>query len=108
MEVRSEAELADFLAKHERVAALFYATWCPFCRAFLPVFRAAKLEGWDWLEVVIDEEDNPLWEKYSISIVPTVLFFERGKILVRLDGKAGRGLSSEELAAAMEELKRKV
>ncbi|MEM3030424.1 MAG: thioredoxin family protein [Candidatus Micrarchaeia archaeon] len=107
MEVRTEAELARVLAKEKRVAALFYATWCPFCRAFLPVFRAAELEGWSRLEVVIDEDDNPLWEKYSINIVPTVLFFENGKISLRLDGRAGRGLSGEELEATIEKLKGK-
>ena len=50
---------------------------------------------------MIDEEENPLWEAYKIDIVPTVIFFESGKALRRLDGRAGVGLTGKDLAAAL-------
>ena len=85
-----------------RVAVLFHATWCPFCRAFLPVFQKAT-EGTrlEVIEAVVDDEQNPLWNEQDVDIVPTVLFFEGGKVVKRLDGRAGVGLTREDIEGAM-------
>jgi len=108
VEVRDEAGLSRALAEERRAAVLFYATWCPFSRAFLPIFRKGfGRSGWRPIEAIIDDEENPLWEKYGIEVVPTVIFFEEGRIVLRLDGIPGKGLSSEELERAMEKLKSK-
>jgi hypothetical protein len=48
------------------------------------------------LRVYIDDDDNPLWEDYSIESVPTMLLFERGKATRRLDAKLGFGLSEKQ------------
>lgn len=56
---------------------------------------------WVPVEAAIDEEENPLWDEYSIEIVPTVLFFENGKVVRRLDGKPGRGLAGRDLGEAL-------
>lgn len=83
----------------------FHATWCPFCRSFKPSYdRAApQVKGWEALECIIDDESNPIWTEYRINAVPTVLFFEDGKVTRRLDARLGRGLSEKDLQNALKE-----
>jgi thioredoxin-like negative regulator of GroEL len=81
----------------KRVLVLFCASWCPFCQEFFPAFdkMTAKRAFDEGLRVYIDDEDNPLWEDYSIESVPTVVLFELGKVTRRLGAKLGFGLSEK-------------
>jgi hypothetical protein len=36
-------------------------------------------------------------EKYAIDVFPTVLFFEKGRLVRRLDGTHNRGLRQDQL-----------
>ncbi len=100
--VEQLAELQAAVAAKQAVV-LFHATWCPFCRRFLPAFveGTRDLQGREVIEAVLDDEDNPLWNEHRIELVPTVLFFEDGKVVKRLDGKPGIGLTAEHLAQAL-------
>jgi len=103
----TNAEELNAAVREKDAAVLFYATWCPFCRVFKPVFEKmegkAKKNGYEPMEVIIDDESNPLWDIYSIEVIPTVLFFKGGKVERRLDGKAGIGLSEEDLAEVLKD-----
>ncbi len=103
-EVDDEDDLAGILRGSEMAFALFYASWCPFCRSFLPIFeRYARRRGCDkFLRVSLDDEANPLWEKYGVKVVPTVLVFGTGRVLRRLDGVLGVGLSEKQLKDLLE------
>lgn len=80
------------------VMALFYADWCPFCRRFLPLFEGyAASASVRFLGVDISDEDNPLWEEYSIDVIPTLVFFRGGKVVKRIDGTLGVGLKERHL-----------
>ena len=81
------------------VIVLFQATWCPFCQDFLPLFdrHAATFADFEPLCVALDNDDDPLWEKYGIDVVPTVIAFESGRIAHRLDGRRYVGLSEDDL-----------
>ena len=57
-----------------RVAVLFCADWCGYCHRFLPLFK--RVAG-AWA-VDISDEDDPLWDRYGIRVVPTVIVFEDG------------------------------
>jgi hypothetical protein len=46
---------------------------------------------------LLDDYDNQLWENYEIEAVPTVIYFERSKVIKRLDGKSGIGLNERKL-----------
>jgi thioredoxin len=95
LNIYTKADLDLELKKNKKVFALFYATWCPYCRGFVPVFdeKAVNL-GFDRiLHVLLDDYDNPLWDDYDVAAVPTVIVFEEGKVSSRLDGRLGRGLS---------------
>lgn len=94
--VDDQRGLNDMLKSRERVIALFYASWCPFCASFLPVFeRYAAGEGLTFLAVKDDQES--MGDAYSVEIVPTALFFEKGKVSGRLDGVPGVGLNEKQL-----------
>jgi thioredoxin 1 len=105
MEVSNSCDLESQLKRCKRVLALFYSSWCPFCRNFLPVFakNTLKTESLLILRVKVDDDDNPLWEEYSIEAVPTVILFEAGTVRRRLNGRFGYGLSEKQFAEWLEE-----
>jgi thiol-disulfide isomerase/thioredoxin len=93
----SNRELLDHVKHHKRVLILFCASWCPFCREFFPVFdRNVKKHSFDKvLRVYIDDDDNPLWEDYSLEAVPSVMIFLEGRETSRLDARLGFGLNEK-------------
>ena len=90
-------ELEETLRTAEKLLVLFYASWCPFSQEFLPVFEkhSRELEH-NCCRVLTDEVDG-CEDQYSINVVPTVIYFEGGKAVRRLDGTPGRGLSEKQL-----------
>jgi hypothetical protein len=59
------------------------------------------------LEVIhskINDDDNPLWDRFVISAVPTLLAFDNGKIISRRDAKTGVGLSQSDLDSMLNEI----
>jgi len=109
-EVYKEDDLADALRLDEKVCVLFYASWCPFCRSFLSIFdKEAQMNVRDkFLRVKIDDEANPIWAKYDIEVVPTVIFFKDAKVRRRLDGEFGAGLREEQLRSFLHDITKKV
>jgi thiol-disulfide isomerase/thioredoxin len=100
-----QAEQLDKAIAGKKAVVLFHATWCPFCRAFWPVFeRATAGKKLAAIEAVIDDEDNELWAKYDLEVVPAVLFFEGGKVVRRLDGQPGVGLTEADLSEALQKV----
>jgi len=104
IEVSDKSDFERQLKKSKRVLALFYASWCPYCRSFLAVFgKNATKDGFNLaLRVKVDDYDNPLWDDYSIRAVPTVILFDEGKVCRRLDGRFGQGLSEKQLREWLE------
>jgi len=105
--IYSKHDLDTELAKTKKVLVLFYATWCPYCVRFVPFFtqKVAPLGLENIVHVLLDDYDNPLWDEYGISAVPTVILFEDGKVCNRVDGKLGRGLSEEQFSKWLQDLK---
>ena len=98
--VTTESELEKAITGKERVITLFYATWCPYCIGFLPIFREYA-RGRD--DILLVEDDRwQMSEKYKVEVVPTALCFENGKVIRRLDGVLGVGLKENELAEFIE------
>ena len=81
------------------ILAVFYASWCPFCRSFLGIFASTMLGKTDPQGALVDisDENNPLWETFKIDIVPTLVGFRDGIAIARKDGIAGAGLSVSDL-----------
>lgn len=103
--ISGEAAL-DAQLPGRRVLALFHSTWCPFCRAFLPTFHklAPQAQGWTPLEVVVDDDDDPLWDRLHVNVVPTVIAFDDGRVVARKDGRAMVGLKANDLQDLLKQL----
>jgi thioredoxin 1 len=96
VQLNNERELASALKERNKVIALFYASWCPFCTRFLPVFKK-QAEGKEQNFLLVQDDGETICDKYSVQIFPTVLFFENGKLAKRLNGAPGAGLQEKQL-----------
>ena len=99
----------SLLASGERALVMFYADWCPFCQRFKPVFESAittksTSNGYKFYESKVNDDDNPLWDRFSISTVPTLIAFDKGKITSRRDAKIGVGLNESDLDSLLKEV----
>ena len=45
----------------------------------------------------INDDDDPLWDRFSINAVPTLIAFEKGQIISRKDSKLGIGLKQTDI-----------
>lgn len=94
---QSNEDVDAVLASKDKVFILFYASWCPFSQAFLPIFdEYAKANPQERIRIVIDNKPD-LCDKYSINYYPTVILFKKGKVNKRLDATPGEGLTKEQL-----------
>lgn len=66
----------------------FFATWCGPCRIQSPIVHDIEKKMGDKVDVkMIDvDEHGDLANKYSISVVPTLIIEKDGKIIHRLEG----------------------
>jgi len=102
IEVDNQQSLNEELKKNEKVLALFYARWCPYCVRFVPIFKRkiSSFNAGTIVHVILDDYDNPIWDEYRIDAVPTI----KGEVSKRLDGKFGVGLSEKELIVWFEDV----
>jgi thioredoxin len=63
--------------------------------------------GYKFYESKVNDVDNPLWDKFSISAVPTLIAFDKGKIISRRDAKRDVGLNESDLDSMLKEVIRK-
>ena len=102
--VTSEEFDSKVLKSDKKTVVLFYATWCPYCANFKPTFEAAKIENADKIGSIIDEDENPLWDRFHIQAVPTMVVFQNGKIISRKDAKKHVGLTKLDMDSIITEL----
>lgn len=93
-----EYGLDDKLRSKDKAFVLFYASWCPFSQKFLPTFEKFAQHKTDACLSIKTDNKTSLCEKYSVEVVPTILFFKKGKVAKRLDGVPGAGLNENMLA----------
>ena len=84
---------------------LFYADWCYYCKSFIPIFENSIKNLNDntvlFGGVKLNEDENPLWDKYGINAVPTLIAFSKNKIQDRRDAKKGVGLTRRDIEAIL-------
>ena len=98
-----EYDLEEALRSKGRVFVLFYASWCPFSQKFLSIFKKYARENPENCLRVKTDDKAKLCEKYSVDVVPTVLLFEKGKVIKRLDSARGVGLDAKQLKNLVDE-----
>lgn len=85
------------LRDRPRVLVLF-AGKGPRSRAFLPVFEGAEPEAnVPFALAQIDRLDDPRRREHRVRTLPTLIYFEHGEELERMDGIPGRGLALRDL-----------
>jgi len=58
----------------------FFATWCPPCKKFGPVFKKAAANHPDILFIKIDiDKYEDLMKKYNVRSMPTIIALKDGK-----------------------------
>ncbi|NJP09230.1 MAG: thioredoxin family protein [Leptolyngbyaceae cyanobacterium RU_5_1] len=77
----------------------FGAPWCGPCRMIEPLLSRFQAECGDSLKLVkINADENlKLTSYYRITTLPTLLFFESGKLLHRMEGLYKRDVLWAEL-----------
>lgn len=90
-------EFDEMLRRKKRAYVLFYASWCPFSKKFLPIFEKYSNQTPESCIKIIADNNESLCERYSIEIFPTVILFENGAVSKRLDGKPHFGLEEAQL-----------
>ncbi len=70
----------------------FWAPWCGVCRLVNPMLTEIQAEWGDQIKLVsINADENlQLASTHRITTLPTVLLFDRGTVLCRLDQFSGR------------------
>jgi len=53
---------------------------------------------------LVNEDENPLWDRFNIQAIPTMIAFQNGKILTRRDAKIGIGLTRADMESIIKEL----
>lgn len=100
--VTSDEFDSKVLKSNKKSVVLFYATWCPYCANFKPTFESAKIDN--KIGSIIDEDENPLWDRFNIQAVPTVIVFHNGKIILRKDARKHIGLTKSDMDSISKEL----
>jgi thiol-disulfide isomerase/thioredoxin len=77
----------------------FAADWCPFCHSFVPAFAALSHPGFELARVDLTSYEDPLWDRFQIEVVPSVIVFRDGRTSFRIDGELAEGLDANNLAA---------
>ena len=93
-----------------KALVMFYADWCPYCQRFKPIFESAAAKSKSsttsckMYEAQVNDDDNPLWDRFSINAVPTVIAFDKGNIISRRDAKMSAGLNESDLDSILKEV----
>ena len=87
-----------------KTLVLFYADWCPYCSNFRPTFEEINSENIQKKAVLLNEDENTLWDRFNIQAVPTMIAFQNGNIMTRRDAKKGIGLTRKDMESMVKEL----
>ncbi len=95
---------SKILADGRKILVLFYADWCPYCSNFKPTFKEINSENIQKKAALINEDENPFWDRFNIQAVPTMIAFQNGKIIARRDAKKNVGLTRSDMESIVKEL----
>ena len=111
-------QIDSLVSQGNKALIMFYADWCPFCQKFKPIFESLSSSSsstdpkhsgskttYQICAAKVNDDDNPLWERFSINSIPTLLAFDKGRIVARREAKMGIGLSKSDLDSMLKKLK---
>ncbi len=109
----TEANFESLIEENDIVLFDFWASWCPPCRAFAPVFETASEENPDLVFAKVNtEEEQGLAAGFNIMSIPTLMVLRENVIVYMRPGalpkEALSDLISQVRALDMDEIRRKV
>ena len=95
------ADLDDAIASETPVLVDFWAEWCMPCHMMAPVLKevADDLAGRMTVAKINTDENEGLWERFSIEGIPTLILFAKGEERHRI---IGAGRPKEQLLGELE------
>lgn len=83
----TSANFKEVLAQNSTVLIDFWATWCPPCRAFGPIFEKASETHTDMYFGKVDiDKSQDLAAAAGIQAVPTLLIARNGQVVYKQAG----------------------
>ena len=101
----------DLLTNNPNSLVMFYADWCPYCSRFKPVFEETVKKTDSRIlfgGVKLNDDNNPLWDRYGITAVPTLIRFSNKSIKGRRDARMGVGLTRDDLNSILSDIDKDV
>lgn len=81
------SELDTILSSNAKVAVDFTASWCGPCKRIAPVYQELATQHTNIVFCKIDvDEAEDIAEKYSVSAMPTFVFFHNGTMVDTFKG----------------------
>lgn len=90
------SEFATIRASESDVDVIFFAQWCPHCKAFLAELGASPRDR-SYLLVDLSDTEDPAWDTYDVRVIPTVVRYARGAETARIEARRGAGLAVGDL-----------
>ncbi len=95
----TRSSFTKFLSEHQRVVVDVWAAWCGPCRQLSPIVDELSREyapDVSFAKVNADEE-GAIAGQFGVEGIPTLLFFERGRLVDRVVGALPKAMLKQQV-----------